>query len=176
MLFFHPCHWACIVSYILIGLCLKADLPTFAGGCFLQALPHVLHPEHGTIVINVHGGRISSAYNFLTLIRPNPGFDESSDSGKSVLRLINNYTNTILEGHKNGCCFSLSTIHQDNIVIVITRRLPGFLTANTLAQDMKVMNVMCRDPFPVSQLFPNSGSARIAANVLLYCLSFITVV
>lgn len=98
----------------------------------------MLHPEHGTVVINVHGGRISSAYDFLSLIRTDPGFDRSSDHGESVLKIINSYTSTILEGHKGGCCFSLSTIHQDNIIIVITRRILELLAINTLKRDMKV--------------------------------------
>ena len=71
---------------------LPGDIVCRAGSGFLEDLAAVLHCEHGTLVMNLHGGRLPSPLvQLVQAASGNPlagaGFDASSQEGAEVLRL-----------------------------------------------------------------------------------------
>ncbi|GMH40504.1 hypothetical protein BSKO_08408 [Bryopsis sp. KO-2023] len=107
-------------------------------GSFLPSLADALHPENGSVIINVHGGKISPSLNPLALFKSDPGFDETSVAGKSVKKIIDAFSNVVLGGNASkGCCFTLSTAHQDNIIVVVSRGLPRTSDSKTLKEIFK---------------------------------------
>ena len=67
-----------------------------AGSTFMACLPEMLHPRHGTLIMNIHGGFLP---NPLRQMRAklsgssfaNAGFDPTSNQGAEVLRLAHLY-------------------------------------------------------------------------------------
>lgn len=60
-----------------------------AGGPFVRSLVDALHPQHGTIIVNMHcGPRPRLGENLLRQLRGLPPltFDESSPEGSEVIR------------------------------------------------------------------------------------------
>ena len=62
----------------------------------MESLPHVLHPGHGTLVMNIHGGFLPNPLQQLRLKLSGSsfaqaGFDPASSQGAEVLRLAHLY-------------------------------------------------------------------------------------
>ena len=67
-------------------------LALYAGSPFMRALPQVLHPAHGSVLVNIHGGRLRNPLQRLaSALSRDPyagaGFDPSSEAGAEVVRL-----------------------------------------------------------------------------------------
>ncbi|KAL3138167.1 hypothetical protein ABBQ38_005393 [Trebouxia sp. C0009 RCD-2024] len=96
----------------------------------LDALSKVLHPEHGTLVMNLHGGGMpavnalvalfTSRLPFVSQSAPS-GYHRNTEKGRAVQQITQNLREKLLGRDGQGCAFTLSVRHQSNIVVVVTR-------------------------------------------------------
>eukprot|EP00803_Ostreobium_quekettii_P001763 evm.model.scf_309.1 EVM.evm.TU.scf_309.1 scf_309:4395-8613(+) len=130
----------------------------------LSALSHALHPDHGAVVMNTHGGTISSGYSLsgaLPFMR-DCGFDRRSAMGQKVLELCGALRAEALGG--TGCCATISTMHQDNIVILASRGLR--LAENGRAAESTLEGFATTVATATS--FPFSVSSRANRNLMIW--------
>ncbi|KAL0053521.1 hypothetical protein WJX82_006974 [Trebouxia sp. C0006] len=101
----------------------------------LEALATALHPVHGSLIMNLHGGGIPTSTALLALFsgwlpfsskQESSGYHHSTDKGQAVLQIASTLRDKLSAGphHQqrvNGGAFTLSVARQTNIAVVITR-------------------------------------------------------
>ncbi|CAK9192328.1 unnamed protein product [Sphagnum troendelagicum] len=116
-------------------------------GPFLTALSHLLHPHHGTVVVNLHSDapfpslleRLSGQYG--------PGFDPQLPLGSKVQEACLNYRDALLnsdsdfhgdttyESSRTGIAFTVAVPLQGNVCLVVSRGVSGHHIPGTLSHN-----------------------------------------
>lgn len=136
-------------------------------GNFLRSLAELVHPSHGTVVVNLHGNLPPpSLFERLTGNCPR-GFDPSSEKGAMVHEICRAYRDTLLVGTGPvtrgsqsvdsttdggivpGMAFTVATSHQGNVVLVVGRG-GGPKNVEALKREGKRVQRMVGIPFDVS--------------------------
>lgn len=87
-------------------------------GCLAQ-MGSILHPSHGTVLVNMHGGKITSTLEWeiqkLTGSK-SPGYNLESPLGRQIHGVCQSYISAL--GPQSA--FTVSCSKQDNIVLVVS--------------------------------------------------------
>lgn len=101
---------------------------------FLGHLAAALHPEHGTAIVNLHGGgpgAMTSLGRLLGRGSGGPGFQVDNPAGEAVGRISRAYRDALIppwkpSGPPGGTAYTISCASQHNIIVVVSRALrPG---------------------------------------------------
>lgn len=110
-------------------------VPAFlASSSFLTDLSRALHPSHGSVIVNLHGGGLGglSLRRLLKSLKGGAtGFTEETPQGRAVRNTAAAYKASLLtdasgSGRTRGLAYTVSTASQHNIILVATRAVkPG---------------------------------------------------
>lgn len=115
------------------------------GGHFLTALRHLLHPTHGTVVMNLHTDMPPPTLLERMTGEFGPGFDPLLPGGSQVQEISRNYRDVLLQfpnaetgkSHSSpaldtnrdtraaGVAFTLAIPSQQNLCLVVSRGIDG---------------------------------------------------
>ncbi|KAK9808659.1 hypothetical protein WJX72_001506 [[Myrmecia] bisecta] len=98
-----------------------------SGVPFLDNLAAALHPDHGTVIMNLHGGGARTSP--LTLLwkaavasDPGPGYELTTPEGAAVDRTARLFRDAVCSTSKvPGSAYTLSVANQQNIIVVVSR-------------------------------------------------------
>ncbi|GJP50320.1 hypothetical protein CLOM_g9451 [Closterium sp. NIES-68] len=97
-------------------------------GPFLRALARVVHPRHGTLVMNVHADVPSPSLWERVTGRFSDGWaDESTERGRRIHTICRAYSSALLDATSpatpppHGTAFTVSTAFQGNMTLVVQR-------------------------------------------------------
>eukprot|EP00850_Spirogloea_muscicola_P023610 SM000372S13686 [mRNA] locus=s372:50671:53613:+ [translate_table: standard] len=91
------------------------------GGEFLAGIASLLHPDHGTVVVNLHGDAPSPSIIERLSGKHGPGFVPTQPQGRIVADTCLAYWDAITPGHPNGMAFTVATLWQRNVCLVVSR-------------------------------------------------------
>lgn len=85
----------------------------------LRQMNSILHPSHGTVLLNMHGGKITSAFEWelqKLLGAKNPGFNWTDPLGRQIVEISQAYICAL----QPRSAFTVSCSKQDNIILVLS--------------------------------------------------------
>lgn len=141
---------------------------------FLEDLANVLHPAHGSFLMNMHGNAETMTRGLLPPAQP---FDPQSAAGQQIVQVSSKFRSALLPGRASsagmGTAFIVRAMHQANVALTITRglHLTGSLSriATLLHSAAEEVGKQSKFPFPAGVraqnrllLLPDTGNKTAA--------------